>query len=137
MSTSRAELIAKIQEEVTFTSDAKLHKQYDESLDEDGPVTVAGLEYEPSYILKSCDEVAYRTGFNDWLDGQDFIEIDGEQYPKDEVEDFLDGLKDDLEAAIADAEEDDADEEGDEKTDMDAEKAELEEIKKFCKEHGI
>ena len=135
MSTSRAELIAKIQEEVTFTSDAELHKQYDEALDEEGTVTVAGYRFEPSDILKNCDETAYRTGFNDWMDGQGFIEIDGEQYPKDEVEDFLDGLRDDLESAIQEAEEND--EESGEETDMTAENAELEEIKKFCKEHGI
>lgn len=131
MSTSRAELIAKIQEEVTFTSDYDLHKQYDESLDEEGPVTVAGLKYEPSDILKNVDEVAYRTGFNDWLDGQDFIEIDGEQYPKDEVEDFLDGLKDELWSAIEEVRD------SGEETDMSDEEVELEEIKKFCKEHGI
>lgn len=132
---TRAELIAKINEEVKFVTDDELHEQYDESLNESGCVTVAGMGFWPSDILKNCDEVAYRAGFNDWLDGQDYIEIDGEQYPKDEVEDFLDGLKDDLESAIQDAEEND--EESGEETDMTAEKAELEEIKKFCKEYGI
>ena len=136
MSTSRAELIAKIQEEVTFTSDAKLHDQYDDMLRECyDPMVIGCCRFTADKVLKNCDEVAYRTGFNEWLDGQDFIEIDGEQYPKDEVEDFLDGLKDDLESAIQEAEEND--EESGEETDMDAEKAELEEIKKFCKDHGI
>lgn len=132
---TRVELIAKINEEVKFVTDEELHKQYDEALDEEGAVTVAGYRFEPSDILKNCDEVAYRTGFNDWLDGQDYIEIDGEQYPKDEVEDFLDGLKDDLESAIQEAEEND--EGSGEETDMTAENAELKEIKKFCKEYGI
>ena len=131
MSTSRAELIAKINEEVEFTSDAELHKQYDECLDQEGQVSVGCLKYWPSMILKNVDEVAYRTGFNDWLDGQDFIEIDGEQYPKDEVEDFLDGLKDELWSAIEEVRD------SGEETDMSDEEAELEEIKKFCKEHGI
>lgn len=132
---TRQELVEKIKAEVEFVSDAKLHDQYDEALNEEGVVTVAGYRFWPSDILNDCDEVAYRTGFNDWLDGQDYIEIDGEQYPKDEVEDFLDGLRDDLESAIQEAEEND--EESGEETDMTAEKAELEEIKKFCKEYGI
>ena len=131
MSTSRAELIAKIQEEVTFTSDYDLHKRYDESLDQEGQLSVGCLKYWPSMILKNVDEVAYRTGFNDWLDGQGFIEIDGEQYPKDEVEDFLDGLKDELWSAIEEVRE------SGEEIDMSDEEAELEEIKKFCKDHGI
>ena len=132
---TRAELIAKINEEVKFVTDDELHEQYDEALDEEGAVTVAGMRFWPSGILKNMDEVAYRTGFNDWLDGQDYIEIDGEQYPKDEVDDFLDGLRDDLESAIQEAEEND--EESGEETDMTAENAELEEINKFCKEYGI
>lgn len=128
---TRAELIAKINEEVKFTSDAELHRQYDECLDQEGQVSVGCLKYWPSMILKNVDKVAYRTGFNDWLDGQDYIEIDGEQYPKDEVEDFLDGLKDDLWSAIEEAQA------SGEEIDMSDEEAEIEEIKKFCKEYGI
>ena len=132
MSASRAELIAKIQEEVTFTSDAKLHDQYDDTLRECyDPMVIGCCRFTADQVLKNCDEVVYRTGFNDWLDGQDFIEIDGENYPKDEVEDFLGGLKDELWSAIEEVRD------SGEETDMSDEEAELEEIKKFCKEHGI
>lgn len=38
------------------------------------PVQVAGYEYETSRALYELDPIAYRTGFNDWLDGLDNCE---------------------------------------------------------------
>lgn len=40
-----------------------------------GTVNVAGLEYETDQVLQAIDETAYRTYFNDWLDGED-IELE-------------------------------------------------------------
>jgi hypothetical protein len=42
---------------------------YDEALDEGGEVNIGGLTYNASYVLKQVDEVAYRCGFNDYIDG--------------------------------------------------------------------
>lgn len=35
-----------------------------------GETTICGLEYCTSRVLKMADEVAYRCGKNDWLDGE-------------------------------------------------------------------
>lgn len=44
------------------------YKMYDEMLDYEGPVSIAGLYYDVSYILKRIDRVAYDTMFNDYMD---------------------------------------------------------------------
>ena len=41
---------------------------YDESLDSEGTVSVMGLEFYPSRIIKELDPTAYRCGYNDWVD---------------------------------------------------------------------
>lgn len=68
--------------------DYDLYGMWDEYLDSDGPVSIAGYEYAVSEALKCTDPTAYRCGFNDWLDGylednEDIIEVDGEYYIKD------------------------------------------------------
>jgi hypothetical protein len=42
--------------------------EYDEALDEQGTVSVGGLEFYPSKILSECDPVAYRCGHTDFND---------------------------------------------------------------------
>ena len=41
---------------------------YDEMLDSEGTVSVAGYDFYPSRILEELDPVAYRCGYNDWMD---------------------------------------------------------------------
>ena len=41
---------------------------YDEALDSEGAVFVAGIEFYPSRILELLDPIAYRCGYNDWKD---------------------------------------------------------------------
>ena len=41
---------------------------YDEYLDCDGAVDVAGLSFYPSTILKECDHIAYNCGYSDFQD---------------------------------------------------------------------
>lgn len=44
---------------------------YDVMLDEVyGTVEVVGMTYDTSRALKELDPIAYRCGFNDWIDGQ-------------------------------------------------------------------
>lgn len=33
-------------------------------------IRIGSLTYEPSEVLRAADPIAYRTGFNDWLDGE-------------------------------------------------------------------
>jgi hypothetical protein len=52
-------------------TDRDLHEMYDEMLnDVYGECEVAGMKYETAYVLKDLDPVAYRVGFNDWLDAE-------------------------------------------------------------------
>ena len=52
-------------------SDYELHCMYDDMLDEVYPdCGIAGLNYSTSQALKAIDPVAYRCGFNDWLDSE-------------------------------------------------------------------
>lgn len=61
-----------------------LQEDYDNFLNEtSGEIVIAGIEFDPARILETLDPIAYRTGFNDWLDaelsdGSSFIEIDEE-----------------------------------------------------------
>lgn len=56
-----------------------------------GSVSVAGLGYATSRVLKEVDITAYRTAFNDWSDSE-YIE-DGEYYYlKDEYENAEDEM---------------------------------------------
>jgi hypothetical protein len=41
---------------------------YDSMLDSEGLVTVAGMVFYPSDVLKEMDPIAYRTNFNDYMD---------------------------------------------------------------------
>lgn len=55
------ELLDPIEREV----EAITEEQYDEMLDEEGDIKVAGCTFSPSQILKELDPTAYRCGLND------------------------------------------------------------------------
>ena|SRR5579859_4351971 len=44
--------------------------EYDEVLDQEGPVEICGLTFDASRIVKELDETAYRCGMNDYNDGE-------------------------------------------------------------------
>ena len=69
---------------------------YDESLDSEGTVSVMGLEFYPSQIIKELDPTAYRCGYNDWVDSdqndledalenEDYSEIEWIEDPDEEL----------------------------------------------------
>lgn len=67
--------------------------EYDEFIDDiEGSVTVAGMEFQASDILKSCDPVAYRCGKADFESNYDLD--DCEEYT--ELQDELESLEDQL-----------------------------------------
>lgn len=50
---------------------SELYERYDDMLDEVyGDVSIAGMSYVTSYALKEVDPIAYRVGFNDWVDSE-------------------------------------------------------------------
>lgn len=52
-------------------NDSDLHDMYDDMLDEVyGTVSIAGYQYSASRSLREIDPIAYRCGFNDWLDAE-------------------------------------------------------------------
>ena len=55
-------------------------EMYDEMLDDcEGPVTLCGMTYSASQVLREVDPVAYRCGFNDYVDSltEDDIFVEG------------------------------------------------------------
>ena len=46
----------------------KYENEYNEMLDELGPVMIGTLEYSASWVLMRCDPVAYRVGYDDFCD---------------------------------------------------------------------
>ena len=77
---------------VQFIPDNELYNMYDNYLDEANDyVSVEGLIYKPSEILKTVDPIAYKCGFDDyWNNLYEYIQIDGYYYESDEVERALD-----------------------------------------------
>lgn len=67
------------------------------SLDESGPVNVCGLQFNPSQIWKELDPTAFRCGVNDFADGEDWSEVDGETYATSDCEEQKDNLVSELE----------------------------------------
>lgn len=57
-------------------ADDSAHELYDDFINEvDGPVKIGGCQYDAAPVLKAVDETAYRCGFNDWLDSEEFDEV--------------------------------------------------------------
>jgi hypothetical protein len=50
-----------------------LEDQFVEMLDDAfGFLTIGAFEFEASRVLKDCDPIGFRCGFNDWADGFDW-----------------------------------------------------------------
>jgi len=101
----KAEIAAKEKELDNFELDNDDYEEsYKEAIDSDGPVTVAGITFDPSRILQEMDPIAYGCGLNDYVDG-----IDQEEDPKfQELVGELETLQDelaDLEGELEDLEE--------------------------------
>lgn len=77
---------------------------FDAMLDDCGTVTVAGMEFWPSAIIREMDPIAYRCGVNDYADGEPWVEIEGETYDQKEVESIAEEFKSDLESELSDLE---------------------------------
>ena len=60
-------------------SESEAIERYNDILDSEGPVIVAGISFDPSYILRKCDRIAYDCGFNDFVDSltDDDIYVEG------------------------------------------------------------
>ena len=69
-------------------------EMYDDLLDCDGPVRIGNLTYSASHVLREVDPVAYRCGFNDYVDFLTEDEVYVEGLTEDEMETEDDGQPD-------------------------------------------
>ena len=69
-----------------------LEQQFCDNLDCAGPVTIAGVSFDPSYILKEMDPIAYDTELANFFDAMGFDpdeeESDGQPDETTEWADF-------------------------------------------------
>ena len=103
-------LITRLNDKVTPFTEADLHSKFDDSIDEEGSVSICGIEFIRSRILREKYPIGYDQAFDNWVDQSDeYVEIDGSTYPKDEAQEFLEELRDELEESIGEAEEEEED----------------------------
>jgi hypothetical protein len=56
-------------------------------------VKIGTLEYDPGYVLKNIDPVAFRCGVSDMLaDDEQFVEVSGEYYRINDIENMIDEI---------------------------------------------
>lgn len=99
------ELHDKVKEDLT---PLEVNSMYDDMLDECYDLSEVGGPFShmlASKVLSECDPIAYRCGFNDWLDGENFYEVDGEYYYGTDLERVKDKLVDELESELSDLQE--------------------------------
>ena len=78
--------------------------EFDEFLDDSGKtVTVCGIEFYPSDILKSCDPIAYRCAKSDYESNIDLDDVEEYTDLKEELE-ALESELEDLESELEDLE---------------------------------
>jgi hypothetical protein len=53
-------------------TEQQAHQQWEDCLNQQGKIEIAGVTFDPAYILLEMDPVAYRTGFNDFCDAQGY-----------------------------------------------------------------
>jgi len=60
--------------------------EYNEALDEAGPVKIGSLEYDPSHVLQKVDPIAWRCGLVDYVDGLDVEDSEEYQAIEEKIE---------------------------------------------------
>ena len=76
-------------------TEAEALEMYEEMLDDcEGPVELCGMTYSASNVLREIDPVAYRCGFNDYVDSLTDDDIFVEGLTEDEMEPEDDGQPD-------------------------------------------
>jgi hypothetical protein len=101
---------------------------YDRMLDECYSFRSVGGPFEylqPSHVLARADETAYLCGLADYQDSlaqeRDYVEIDGDLYAVDDIEEALEDMEDEEDEDEEDEDEEDEDEEDEDEEDEDEE----------------
>ena len=56
----------------TLSTAESLEEDFCEAMDQDGPVTILGISFDRSYILKEMDPIAYDTELANFFDAMGF-----------------------------------------------------------------
>ena len=68
-------------------TESEAFERYNDILDSEGPVTIAGIQFDPSYALRELDPIAYEVGFNDFVSSLTDDDIYVENHTDQELED--------------------------------------------------
>jgi len=81
--------------------DINQEELFDNMLDEcQKKVSICGIEFSPSDILKNCDPIAYRCYKNDYMAGIDITKLSEYQDKIEELDNEIDDLKTDIKDII-------------------------------------
>ena len=74
----------------TLSQAEQLEQEFCDAIDQEGPVTIMGVTFDRSYILKEMDPIAYDEGLANYMDSQGFDpdEDDGQPDEAQEWESF-------------------------------------------------
>ncbi len=67
---------------------------------EEYPVVIGSLKYSGSHVLQNIDPIAYRCGFLDFVDGQQFSQLCDYGMDSDDYVEDIDSLWDDFEEML-------------------------------------
>ena len=64
-----------------YIREDQAREQFDEMLNEEGEIVIAGITFDRAYILKEMDPIAYDEEFSNWADAMsyDFDEEEDEE----------------------------------------------------------
>lgn len=105
--------LTRIQDELTPIDTTEAYR---EMLDKCYPMVDVGVTFYPSRVLEELDPIAFSCGESDYVDSQSdsWVEIDGEYYDRDKVQEVIDELSseiqeeiDNLKSEISDLEDED------------------------------
>ena len=102
----KAALINRLMDHIQAECNAiDTEQAYDETLDTSYDLSSVGGPFScmrASRVLRECDPTAYRCGFSDWLDSEEYTEIDGVYYRDDKVDEARESFVEDLQTDLDD-----------------------------------
>jgi len=142
-----AKLLKQISDNLTPLDTSDMYRTFLEECY--GEITLGNLTFSAARIIEELDPTAFRCGEADYIDSLSLVEIQGDYYEQDAVEQERDGLIEELESELSDLEEGLLENEKDIKNEViseeagmseserlqaeiDALTAEIEEIKEYC-----
>lgn len=106
--TPARDIIAELEQKIAADLDTiDRESRFDEMLNEVYSFDAIGGPFahmQPARVLKEIEPVTYRCGVNDYADSENWIEVSGENYDGEQVEEKRDELIEELESEIEELE---------------------------------